>query len=288
MTAPWRPLPASLAPEVAYLVGQLRELKDRSGLSLAKLAAKTPYSKSSWERYLNGSALPPRPAVKDLAQLTGEPVERLLALWERAEARWSGRAAVPLPTTAEPEPRSTPADPKRDSLSRPRRHNLVLTIAVTGAVIAVIVALAFPRVLPGVAPSGRTAPTYTVGCRGTQCTAGDAQGMACGLDAASFADLQVDGTYLELRISDQCQAAWARVSHTAIGDRVSVVDERGQAETISVSDPTVPDTYLPTRMIAADQHSHVRACLERTEERHCTPWGSGHPVHVPPTTTHRG
>ncbi|NMH96487.1 helix-turn-helix domain-containing protein, partial [Pseudonocardia acidicola] len=102
MTGRWRPLPAALDPDVAYLVGLLRELKDRSGLSLAALAAQTPYSKSSWERYLNGATLPPRHAVEALGRLAGEPADRLLALWEQAETRWSGRAATAQPSTVQP------------------------------------------------------------------------------------------------------------------------------------------------------------------------------------------
>ena len=42
------------APECAALAERLRALRARTGLSLAALAERTPYSKSSWERYLNG------------------------------------------------------------------------------------------------------------------------------------------------------------------------------------------------------------------------------------------
>ncbi|WP_261801965.1 XRE family transcriptional regulator [Streptomyces sp. ISID311] len=73
------------------LAAGLRELRGRTGLSLAGLAARTPYSKSSWERYLNGKKLPPRDAVEALCRLAEEPAGRLLALWELADADWSGR-----------------------------------------------------------------------------------------------------------------------------------------------------------------------------------------------------
>ncbi|MEV4441098.1 helix-turn-helix transcriptional regulator, partial [Streptomyces sp. NPDC049577] len=85
-----RPLPA----ECGRLAGELRDLRDRTGLSLAALAERTPYSKSSWERYLNGKKLPPRQAVVALCALAGEPSGRLLALWELAEQTWSGRATA--------------------------------------------------------------------------------------------------------------------------------------------------------------------------------------------------
>ncbi|MFD8548303.1 helix-turn-helix domain-containing protein [Streptomyces sp. NPDC059649] len=79
--------------ECSRLAAGMRELRGRTGLSLAGLAARTPYSKSSWERYLNGKKLPPRDAVAALCRLAGEPAGRLLALWELADAAWSGRAA---------------------------------------------------------------------------------------------------------------------------------------------------------------------------------------------------
>ncbi|MGP4112886.1 peptidoglycan-binding protein [Streptomyces sp. 4N509B] len=65
----------------------MRQLKDHSGLSLAALARKTYVSRSAWQRYLNGAALPPRQAVESLARVTGTEPEPLLALWEVAAAR---------------------------------------------------------------------------------------------------------------------------------------------------------------------------------------------------------
>ncbi|WP_427921823.1 helix-turn-helix domain-containing protein [Streptomyces sp. cg40] len=91
---------------MSQLAAALRELRAATGLSMAGLAAKTTYSKSSWERYLNGRTLPPREAVEELCRLAGEPVGRCLALWEIAESEASGRAAsapaAPAPTTAAP------------------------------------------------------------------------------------------------------------------------------------------------------------------------------------------
>ncbi|MEU6389476.1 helix-turn-helix domain-containing protein [Streptomyces sp. NPDC046939] len=91
--SPWQELPDSLDQRVRQCVVQLRRLKDRSGLSLASLASKTRYSRSSWERYLNGKALPPRQAVEELARITGADPVRLLVLHEMAEEAW--QAAVP-------------------------------------------------------------------------------------------------------------------------------------------------------------------------------------------------
>ncbi|MEO3755046.1 helix-turn-helix domain-containing protein [Streptomyces sp. B6B3] len=82
-------------PEVSHLLDQLRKAKARSGLSFAALGARTDYSKSSWERYLNGKALPPRQAVAALARLADMPPTRLLALWDLADRAWSGRDGYP-------------------------------------------------------------------------------------------------------------------------------------------------------------------------------------------------
>ncbi|MBH1935960.1 helix-turn-helix domain-containing protein [Streptomyces sp. AV19] len=84
----WKELPASLDEQAAQFVVQLRRLKDRSGLSLAALAAKTSYSRSSWERYLNGRQLPPRDAVEELARVCATDPVRLLVLHELAAAAW--------------------------------------------------------------------------------------------------------------------------------------------------------------------------------------------------------
>ncbi|MFI1498504.1 helix-turn-helix domain-containing protein [Streptomyces platensis] len=109
----WSGLPASLDHRVRQLVVRLRRLKDHSGLSLAALAARTPYSKSSWERYLNGKKLPPAAAVEALARLCGADVTRLLALHEVAAQAWS--AGRPVPEARPPVPAARPAPPVRSA-----------------------------------------------------------------------------------------------------------------------------------------------------------------------------
>ncbi|WP_046734120.1 helix-turn-helix domain-containing protein [Streptomyces humi] len=97
-----------MTPERTRLAASLRELRARTGLSMAALATKTAFSKSSWERYLNGKSLPPRQAVQELCRLAGEPDGRCLALWEIAESEWSGRGKEPTAPTATPTPSTTP------------------------------------------------------------------------------------------------------------------------------------------------------------------------------------
>ncbi|GAB7103923.1 hypothetical protein JCM4814A_22370 [Streptomyces phaeofaciens JCM 4814] len=87
----WQPLPDGLPAEVRHFVDQLRQLKDRTGLSLAGLGAATAYSKSSWHRYLNAVQPPPRQAVAALcrvAGVTGADAERHVVRWELAVEAW--------------------------------------------------------------------------------------------------------------------------------------------------------------------------------------------------------
>ncbi|POX54269.1 transcriptional regulator [Streptomyces sp. Ru71] len=87
----WRPLPDGLPPEVRNFVAQLRELKDATGLSLAALGARTAYSKSSWQRYLNAVQPPPRQAVTALCRVAGlseQDAERVAVRHEVAVEAW--------------------------------------------------------------------------------------------------------------------------------------------------------------------------------------------------------
>ncbi|MEV7680878.1 peptidoglycan-binding protein [Streptomyces sp. NPDC088341] len=83
----WKELPSDLPEREQRLLVQLRRLKDRSNLGLAALAAKTSYSRSSWERYLNGKQPVPRGAVEELARVCGADPTRLLVLHEVAMER---------------------------------------------------------------------------------------------------------------------------------------------------------------------------------------------------------
>ncbi|OEJ25433.1 hypothetical protein AS594_13995 [Streptomyces agglomeratus] len=87
--ARWKALPEELDPQVKEFASQLRRLVDRSGLSIAAVADRTGYSKTSWERYLNGRLLPPKGAVLALADVTGTNAGHLTTMWELAERAWS-------------------------------------------------------------------------------------------------------------------------------------------------------------------------------------------------------
>ncbi|UIX31339.1 helix-turn-helix domain-containing protein [Streptomyces sp. GQFP] len=98
----WQPLPDDLPPEVRHFVEQVRGLKDRTGLSLAALGARTAYSKSSWQRYLNATQPPPRQAIAALcrvAGLTPADAERFGVRWELAVQVWP-RPPAPVAESA--------------------------------------------------------------------------------------------------------------------------------------------------------------------------------------------
>ncbi|MFI7329202.1 DUF2690 domain-containing protein [Streptomyces rubiginosohelvolus] len=85
----WKALPEELDPQIREFASQLRRLIDRSGLNINAVADRTGYSKTSWERYLNGRLLAPRGAVVALAEVTGTPQHHLTTMWELAERAWS-------------------------------------------------------------------------------------------------------------------------------------------------------------------------------------------------------
>ncbi|MET9390021.1 DUF2690 domain-containing protein [Streptomyces sp. NPDC006624] len=85
----WKALPDELDPQIREFTSQLRRLVDRSGLSIASVADRTGYSKTSWERYLNGRLLAPKGAIVALAEVTGTNPLHVTTMWELAERAWS-------------------------------------------------------------------------------------------------------------------------------------------------------------------------------------------------------
>ncbi|MFE2425494.1 helix-turn-helix domain-containing protein [Streptomyces sp. NPDC059373] len=121
----WEPLPDTMSANARRLAVQLRRMKDRSGLAVPTLAARTSQSTESWERYLNGAKVPPRDAVEVLGQLCGADYERLGALWELADR--GGGTYVPDPDPLDP---LAPAE----GLPKPHRWRKRLLVAGFGLV----------------------------------------------------------------------------------------------------------------------------------------------------------
>ncbi|MFG2964243.1 helix-turn-helix domain-containing protein [Streptomyces sp. NPDC048288] len=148
----WQPLPEELPAEVRHFVEQLRLLKDDTGLSLVSLGARTAYSKSSWQRYLNAVQPPPRQAVVALcrvAGLAGADAERHAVRWELAVQAWPRPVSAPErpPGTEEYEDDPTLPwwdRPEQEPAARPHGRLLLsavllllvlLLVAVVGAVL---------------------------------------------------------------------------------------------------------------------------------------------------------
>ncbi|MFE6335115.1 helix-turn-helix domain-containing protein [Streptomyces sp. NPDC057798] len=226
------------------LAAELRELRSRTGLSLAALAGRTTYSKSSWERYLNGRTLPPRRAVQELCRIAQQPEGRYLALWEIAEAEWSGRAK-------EPEP-PVPARGRR-------RAPLVAGCAVLlAAVVSATLVL-----LPGDGTEPSTAPATPTGprCRGAACEGQDPMHMGCGRGPATLTEHRTaSGAWVAVRYNAACGASWGRMWSTRVGDRLEV-QAGGATRGRRIEDGIDADAYVYTPMTATAPGATVRACF---------------------------
>ncbi|MEU5977480.1 peptidoglycan-binding protein [Streptomyces sp. NPDC047315] len=139
----WKSLPSGLPEKSRQLVIQLRRLKDHSGLGLTALAAKTGYSRSSWERYLNGKQPVPRKAVEELAKVCGADPTKLLVLHEIA-GREEWPAAGAGEPDADPDAGPTAPDPEgggEGERAADRRH-VPLRYALPAALAAAALAFA--------------------------------------------------------------------------------------------------------------------------------------------------
>ncbi|WP_033319454.1 helix-turn-helix domain-containing protein [Streptomyces yerevanensis] len=258
------------SPERARLAAALRELKVRTGLSLAGLAERTAYSKSSWDRYLGGKALPPRQAVQDLCRLAREPDSRCLALWEIAESGWSGRATDGTDTGANaiPAPNPPPPPPPPPQEDRHTGHKRAV-MAVLASVCAVAVGsvtvalLLLPRQDAEPRSSRSPSPASSAPgprCRGNTCEGQNPSHMYCH-DADTLATRRTaTGAWMQLHYSEKCEASWARTWSTRIGDRLEMT-AGGPVRSADITDDIDTESYVFTDMAATRPGTTVRACL---------------------------
>ncbi|NBE56718.1 helix-turn-helix domain-containing protein [Streptomyces boluensis] len=275
---------AGRAVECARLAEALRGLRSATGLSLAALAERTPYSKSSWERYLNGKALPPRQAVEQLCRLAGAPPQRPLALWELAEATWSGRATSRSPSPPSPPPPPPPA-PSREApeqVAAPRRSRSAGFLAGVAGGLAVVAA-GVVLLLWGVDGSGSTAegkrPARGAapgpGCSGDSCTGKDPEATRCSgaaLQPSTLAERRfAHGTVVKVRRSSVCGTVWARIDRGRAGDRIEITAPGIGPQQTEVRDRFDAEASLSTPMAAAGRgdHREVEACLVRASRKFC-------------------
>ncbi|MFF3396734.1 helix-turn-helix domain-containing protein [Streptomyces sp. NPDC002669] len=258
------------------LAEELRGVKERSGLSLAALAARTPYSKSSWERYLNGKKPAPRQAVEALCALTGTPPGRLLALWELADAEWSGRARpVSAPKSpdapAEADPERLAATPSAPA-ARAGVRRWAVAAAVAGVVAAGLAGTAFlGTARPGAEPEGvrphsvTEPPVRNPGCRADGCEGKNPVAMGCGgagMITTLATHIASDGRRLELRHAALCRTLWVRTTGLRPGDRVELSLPTGRTQQVTATGGRDTGQYLATPMAAGDSGAGTRICLE--------------------------
>ena len=273
------------SPERARLAAALRDLRARTGLSMVGLAERTAFSKSSWERYLNGKSVPPRDAVRELCRLASEPEGRCLALWEIAESEWSGRAApAPAPerrtetaqrtgtaaeapsTAPEPVPPEASAPASRDDTRAGRKGAAVAVLASVCAVVVGGVAITLFLVLGQDAPrsssSASPSPSATgPRCRGAACEGRNPMDMKCGVGPQTLASYRTaSGAMLELRHSRTCGTSWARMWGTRIGDRLEVTAD-GRPRSAEVENEADATAYVYTPMTTTRSGTVVRACF---------------------------
>ncbi|NBM20226.1 XRE family transcriptional regulator [Streptomyces sp. GC420] len=336
----WKALPDGLDPQVREFTSQLRRLVDRSGMSIAAVADSTGYSKTSWERYLNGRLLAPKGAVVALAEVTGTNPVHLTTMWELAERAWSrsemrhdmtmeairisqARAALsefgpgpanqgggrggsaahtqrrgsqentPTQTAADlsggrpgggqgvppgaPRPASSPAG------QRGRRKMVMFAAGIVGALLVVAAAVLFtdlgggdkePEAKPTPSPTVSETPERPEGveCTGKECTGEDPEQMGCGGELArTVANATVGTAVVEVRYSETCGAAWARVTQAAAGDKVTIATAGSKtgAQQDAVDAGTDTDAYTP--MLAVADPADAEACVAlATGEKGCT------------------
>ncbi|MEU1514129.1 DUF2690 domain-containing protein [Streptomyces sp. NPDC005811] len=280
--ARWRDLPDELDPQVREFAELLRRVVDRAGLGLGAVADRTGYSRTSWEKYLDGRLLAPRGAVVALAEVTGTASADLVTVWTSAERAWNtarlrqertvddsrivrARAA---PGGSGPPPRPAGSAEGAGRGARARRPVLYLVAVVGVLVLAVGAFLLTDALVPGrtadasgsPSPSARTSPSLPPGvlCAGAGCTGKDAERTGCADDLVTTASSAVVGpAVVEVRYSRTCGAAWGRITGAVPGDVVRVtVGSHEETGTITGTGETI--AYTP--MIAVSDPGRAKAC----------------------------
>ncbi|MFE5403194.1 DUF2690 domain-containing protein [Streptomyces sp. NPDC056580] len=283
------------SPPGARLAAVLRELKDGTGLSLAQLADATTFSKSSWQRYLNGGSLPPRSAVVELCRLAGEPADHPLALLDIARTDRTSRAshdtepAVGRPPvapvqqhTGAPEEAPTPSPvpaaapsgtaPADTAVTHPTpspHHRTTLLTALASLLALALGALVLLHLLPPHREQAQPPPapaSSTTGplCRHGSCQDKDPLTTRCGAEPQTLAEHETaTGAWIQIRYSPACGTSWARMWGAAMDDRVEVRagGTNGPGHSARVTNRTEADTYVHTLMSVVEPRTSLQACF---------------------------
>lgn len=332
----WKALPEELDPQVREFATQLRRLVDKSGLSIAAVADRTGYSKTSWERYLNGRLLAPKGAIVALAEVTGTNPLHLTTMWELSERAWSrsemrhdmtmeairitqardalgefggdvgpgrsggsrpgGRTATPpgagagaggyaganRPPAGAPQgppsgfpPSTPPAAPTGRGGGRGKRRTTIFVAALVcaalvmaGAVLLTDLGGGGDKKLVAEPPSAKpttSAPELPAGvkCAGDDCTGEDPELMGCGGEFAVTSTTATVGTaVVEVRYSETCGVAWARITQAAPGDTIEIAADQGEGKPQTGTVNADKDAYTP--MVAVPAADDAKACATLT------------------------
>ncbi|MEU6511571.1 XRE family transcriptional regulator [Streptomyces sp. NPDC046942] len=261
---------AAVTPDDEPRVAALRDLKDRTGLSLAALAARTPYSKSAWHRYLSGGTPPPRPAVEALCRLAGADPEAVLAEWDAASTPPPDSEAAAAESGGEGKPgRLRPRLLSRLPswlTSRPPSRLALSALAVFGAATAVAAVVTLAA-RPAGAPAAQTLPTVPR-CHGRSCQGELPDASACARDARTASTVTDPAYTVRLRWSAACGTAWSQVRlRSARAREVSV--RQGQ-NVLSAGYPADDSGGDSSPMLSVSSPRGVEACAEVGGELACT------------------
>lgn len=202
-------------------------LSDVTGADLGPLTAHWEHADRAWKRLPGARGPAPEAAPADGPAPAGgpapaegpapaDPVDRTMRI----------RAVPPAP------------EPGRPAARAPRRGSPLLYVAgIVGAALVVTAAVLLvdlggtgkPPAAAPPPPAATTAPTpgpslpEGVRCTGADCGGLDPEDMGCGGPlATTVARTRVGAALVEVRRSEVCAAAWARISGAAVGDEVSV------------------------------------------------------------------
>ncbi|WP_052397394.1 helix-turn-helix domain-containing protein [Streptomyces sp. NRRL F-5123] len=156
----WEPLTDRAPVDMRRLATQLRRMKDRSGLTVPALAARTAESAEAWASYLAARRVPPLAAVEVLAQASGADYERAGALWRLADKAANGTGER---GRGRPVPDPDPLDPlgAAEGLPSGRRRAVLLGAAGVCAVAALLAIVLLAGTGSSSAPGHGAAPTAT-------------------------------------------------------------------------------------------------------------------------------
>ncbi|MBT2424585.1 DUF2690 domain-containing protein [Streptomyces sp. ISL-112] len=158
-----------------------------------------------------------------------------------------------------------------------RSKAIPLAVGAAGAVIVIVGAVMLtpsgdepakailpPTAAPTTAPTtAEPAPEPPAGveCQGADCAGRNPDEMGCGGDhARTVSTAQVGAARVEVRYSEVCSAAWARLTEAGTGDTVTITG--GAAAAAQNGEVTVAEAYTP--MVAVKKAADAKACATLT------------------------